>query len=153
MAKKDRTERAELTVLVLVSDEDGRMLLQDRLDPDWGGICFPGGHVEPGESFVRAAAREVREETGLNVDKLTLCGVKQFPISGGRYIVFLFRGSRFSGELHSSPEGPVFWASRDELEGKRLCDNFTQMLSVFTDPDKSEMLWSTEDGEWKLEIL
>ena len=109
--------------------------------------------MEPGESFVRAAAREVWEETGLNVDKLTLCGVKQFPISGGRYIVFLFRGSRFSGELHSSPEGPVFWASRDELEGKRLCDNFTQMLSVFTDPDKSEMLWSTEDGEWKLEIL
>lgn len=153
MAKKDRTERAELTVLVLVTDEDGRMLLQDRLDPDWGGICFPGGHVEPGESFVRAAAREVWEETGLNVDKLTLCGVKQFPISGGRYIVFLFRGSRFSGELHSSPEGTVFWASRDELEGKRLCDNFTQMLSVFTDPDKSEMLWSTEDGEWKLEIL
>ena len=47
----------------------------------------------------------------------------------------------------------MFWASRDELEGKRLCDNFTQMLSVFTDPDKSEMLWSTEDGEWKLEIL
>ena len=153
MAKKDRTERAELTVLVLVTDEDGRMLLQDRLDSDWGGICFPGGHVEPGESFVRAAAREVQEETGLNVDKLTLCGVKQFPISGGRYIVFLFRGSRFSGELHSSPEGLVFWASRDELEGKRLCDNFTQMLSVFTDPDKSEMLWSTEDGEWKLEIL
>ena len=68
MAKKDRTERAELTVLVLVTDEDGRMLLQDRLDPDWGGICFPGGHVEPGESFVRAAAREVRDETDLNME-------------------------------------------------------------------------------------
>ena len=147
------TEHCELTNLCMLTDDEGRILVQDRTDPSWPGICFPGGHVEPGESFVRAAAREVWEETGLNVDKLTLCGVKQFPISGGRYIVFLFRGSRFSGELHSSPEGPVFWASRDELEGKRLCDNFAQMLSVFTDPDKSEMLWSTEDGEWKLEIL
>ena len=152
----ENKDSRNLTTLCYI-EQDDRYLMMHRVskknDCNQGKWIGVGGHFKEGESPEECLLREVREETGLNVDKLTLCGVKQFPISGGRYIVFLFRGSRFSGELHSSPEGPVFWASRDELEGKRLCDNFTQMLSVFTDPDKSEMLWSTEDGEWKLEIL
>ena len=28
-------------------------MVEDRLDPDWPGVTFPGGHVEPGESFTQ----------------------------------------------------------------------------------------------------
>ena len=101
----DRTERVELTVLVMAEDAEGRLLMENRCDPDWGGLCFPGGHVEPGESIVHAAIREMQEETGLAVSHLRLCGVKQFPIPGGRYLVFLLRTRHFSGTLHSSPGG------------------------------------------------
>jgi len=151
---RDRTERVELTCLVMLTGPDGRMLLEDRLDPEWGGVCFPGGHVEPGESFVRAAIREMREETGLTVKDPVLCGIKQFPIDGGRYIVLFFRSYEYSGTLQESPEGPVFWARPRELEGRRLSNNFKEMLSVFTDPEKSEMIWSVDGSDnWKLEIL
>lgn len=44
----------------------GRLLLAQRgKAPDRGLWGFPGGHVEPGETALEAAARELREETGV----------------------------------------------------------------------------------------
>jgi len=51
-------EQAIFTVLIMVSDGSGNLLMEDRNDPGWPGICFPGGHVEPGEAFTAAAIRE-----------------------------------------------------------------------------------------------
>ena len=59
-----RTEPVELTVVCLLEDS-GSVLLQNRKKEDWHGWALPGGHVEPGESFVDAVIREMREETGL----------------------------------------------------------------------------------------
>ena len=84
-----RTENAELTVLCLIQDGN-KMLLQNRVKEDWKGYTFPGGHVEAGESFVDAVVREMKEETGLNITNPKLVGIKQFPITNGRYIVLQF---------------------------------------------------------------
>lgn len=151
--KRDRTERTELTVSVMVTDAQGRMLVQDRLDPEWGGLYFPGGHVEPGESFARAAIREVGEETGLTIQNPRLCGIKQFPIAGGRYLVLFFKTSEYSGTLRDSEEGPVFWCARDEVKNYRLTDNFMETIDVFECDDWNEMRWFQENDVWKLEIL
>jgi ADP-ribose pyrophosphatase YjhB (NUDIX family) len=57
--------------------EDGGVLLQRRDDNGkWG---LPGGGVEPGESVAAAVVREVREETGLEVEPLRLIGVYSDP--------------------------------------------------------------------------
>ena len=57
--------------------EDGRVLLQRRDDTRrWG---LPGGGVEPGETVRQALIREVREETGLDVEPLRLIGVYSDP--------------------------------------------------------------------------
>ncbi len=149
----DRTERVELTTLVMLEDSQGRILVQDRLDPDWGGICFPGGHIEPGESAVHAAIREVHEETGLIIQNPVICGLKQFPIDGGRYLVLFFKADRFSGILRDSSEGPVFWVGPEELPNYRLSDNFLEMLQVFKSETLSEMFWSRENGNWSLSLL
>lgn len=57
----------------IVTDEQGRVLLQQRGDVDgWG---FPGGGMELGESAEETVIREVREETGLEVRVEQLIGV------------------------------------------------------------------------------
>ncbi len=149
----DRTERVELTMLVMVTDKQGRMLVQDRLDPDWGGVCFPGGHIEPGESVVQAAIREVWEETGLTIENPRLCGVKQFPIENGRYLVFLLKTDRFAGTLQDSREGPVFWVTEAELPSYRLSGHMEELLRVFQSDDLSEMFLQKEQEQWKVKLF
>lgn len=85
-----RTEQVELTVVCLIHNEDS-FLLQDRVKEDWKGYTLPGGHIEPGESIVDAVVREMKEETGLIIKTPRLCGIKQFPIEGGRYLVFFLK--------------------------------------------------------------
>lgn len=145
-------EQVELTVSVMITDEQGRMLVQDRLDPNWSGVFFPGGHVEPGESFVEAAIREVREETGLTIRAPRLCGVKQFPIEGGRYVVLFFRTDQFQGALRDSEEGPVFWATKAELQGLRLSDHMLETVEVFYREDCSEIFEFQDKGKWQIKI-
>lgn len=110
-------EWAVFTVMCMLHDGKGNILVEDRRSSHWPGIAFPGGHVEPGESFVQAAVREMQEETGLDIQNPVLCGVKQFQTGdGARYVVFLFRADRFTGTLRSSEEGEVFWVPRAELQ-------------------------------------
>ena len=109
-------EQAVFTNMCMV-ERDGYVLMQERNDEDWPGVVFPGGHVEPGESFTEAVVREVREETGLTIEKPELCGVKQFYTEdGARYVVFLYRADRFSGEIRSSEEGRIFWVKKEDAE-------------------------------------
>ena len=143
----ERTEKVELTVLCLVRDQ-GKVLLQDRIKKDWAGYTLPGGHVEPGESIVDAVVRETREETGLTVLDPRLCGIKQFPIDGGRYLVFLFIADRFTGELRSSEEGTMHWIKKEDLDSLNLVSDFHELLQVMLSEDLSEFQYIVEDGEW-----
>ena len=143
-----RKEQAIFTVLCMVSDGNGNILVEDRLDPDWPGICLPGGHVEPGESFTAAAIRETFEETGLVMEDPRLCGVKQFQTNDdARYVVFFFKASRYHGTLRSSSEGEVFWISRDSLTGHRLVPDLEEMLKVFESPDLNEFYYYKDGND------
>ncbi len=149
-----RSEQVILTNLCMVYDHDGNILVQDRKDPSWPGICFPGGHIEPGESFVESVIREVREETGLTIENPILCGTKQFPTRNGeRYVVFFYKTDKFSGQLQSSEEGEVFWIKRSELKKYPLVDDFEDMVRVFESDDLSEFQYYIEADEWKLKLL
>ncbi len=149
-----RAEQAIFTNLCMVYDDAGNILVEDRLDPDWPGLCFPGGHVEPGESFVESVIREVREETGLTIENPVLCGTKQFQTrKGERYVVFFYKANHFSGQLQSSDEGKVFWIPRNTLTQYTLVDDFLDMVKVFEEDELSEFYYYKENGDWKLKLL
>ena len=149
-----RSEIAEFTNLCMVSDGNGNILVQDRKDPDWPGIAFPGGHVEPGESFTASVIREVREETGLTIENPVLCGVKQFQSSqGARYVVFLYRADRYHGELKSSSEGEVFWIPREKLTEYPTVPDFEDLVNVFESENLSEFYYTKENGGWKVNLF
>ena len=144
----NRTENVELTVLCLIYKDD-KYLLQDRIKNDWRGYTLPGGHIEPNESIVDAVVREMKEETGLTVYNPKLCGVKQFPIDNGRYIVFLFSSDEFSGEIVSSDEGKMHWVSKSELSNVNLVNDFNELLEVMQNDNLSEFQYVIENGKWK----
>ena len=149
-----RSEQAIFTNLCMVCDGAGNILVQDRKKPDWPGLCFPGGHVEPGESFVESVIREVREETGLTIENPILCGTKQFQTEDGeRYVVLLYRANRYSGELRSSDEGEVFWIPRDQLPQHQLSIDMEDMVKVFESDTLSEFYYYLENGDWKHKLL
>ena len=142
-----RTENAELTVVCLIQDEN-KILLQNRVKEDWKGSTFPGGHVEAGESFVDAVIREMKEETGLTVTNPKLVGIKQFPITDGRYIVLLFKATEFTGNVTSSDEGDMEWIDIDELPNVNVVEDFHDLMKVMNDADLNEFQYTVEDGEW-----
>ena len=116
----------------------------------WNGV---GGKIEENETPLECGIREVKEETGLDITDVRLCGVKQFMHRDGlyRYIVFLFKTNQYSGELKSSDEGEVFWIEREDLAKYKQVDGFEHMLEIFENDNLSENYWWREDGELKVE--
>lgn len=146
------SEPCILTTMTMVYDDSGRILVLERLKQDWPGLTFPGGKVDHRESFTEAAMREVKEETGLTVKNLQLCGLKQWK-SQERYIVIFFKTKHFEGELKSSQEGPVFWIDRQELDKYQLADDFEDMVKIFESDTLQEFFYYEEDGRWKYRLL
>lgn len=144
-----RTEIVTITNMCMICDGD-KVLVQNKVNCDWAGITFPGGHVEKGESFTDAVIREVLEETGLKISSPQLCGVKDWSNEdGSRYMVLLYKTKKFEGNLTSSEEGEVYWLSLEEMARLRLADGMDKMLTVFLNEDISELFFYKQKGEWK----
>ena len=88
-------ETIRYTADVVATTPDGHVLLIERGWPPYEGAwALPGGHVDPGETSLAAAARELSEETGVQVAaaELTQIGVWDQPDRDprGRYVTVAY---------------------------------------------------------------
>lgn len=101
---------------------EGRFLLVQRgREPSMGLYAFPGGRVDDGESDEQAVRRELAEETGLMVERVS--PFKEFLLPGspaGAFPAFrllVFRGSGPSGTLRAGDDAAaVGWFSLEEMQ-------------------------------------
>lgn len=148
-----KTHPIELTNMCMLTRADGKVLVQNRRDPNWGGLTFPGGHVEPGESLVDSVIREMHEETGLTVKNPNLVGTKSWMMNdGGRYLVLLYTATEYEGELHSSEEGDIAWMTIDEMKAGKMVEGMELYFRVYLDRDVNE-IWYERDGDGWIEML
>jgi 8-oxo-dGTP pyrophosphatase MutT (NUDIX family) len=106
----------------LVVDHEGRILMQRRADS--GNWSLPGGVMELGETLGQAVVREVREETGLDVELTGILGIYTDPRHVIAYddgevrqeFVIAFTAQPVGGELRGSDESTeVRWVRVSEL--------------------------------------
>jgi len=107
-------EDPKVAVAVLIGRE-GRILLNRRaIRPGLGKWSFPSGYVNRGEVLEEAAAREVQEETGLDVQIRGLFGV--YSERGNAVILVVYMADAAVGEPAAGPEvSEVGWFAPDEL--------------------------------------
>lgn len=99
-----------VSVAALVTNEKGEILL---VKSPWRGWEYPGGLIEPGETFQQALHREVREESGVEIEITGFVGICK---NIERDIVNIDFTARYTGgELKTSEESTeVTWATPEQ---------------------------------------
>ena len=99
-----------VSVAALVTNDLGEILL---VNSPWRGWEYPGGLIEPGETFQEALHREVREEAGVEIEITGFIGICK---NVEQNIVNIdFTAKYVSGELRTSEESTeVVWAAPEE---------------------------------------
>lgn len=100
----------KVSAAALVTNDKGEVLL---VNSPWRGWEYPGGLIEPGESFQEALHREVREEAGVEIEITGFVGICK---NIERNIVNIDFTARYAGgELCTSEESTeVIWASAEQ---------------------------------------
>jgi ADP-ribose pyrophosphatase YjhB (NUDIX family) len=102
MAKKKRTRfnpKKEVSVMVWIEDDKGSVLLVRQVVGQrlW---TLPGGKVKRNESLKAALKREVREETGLDINAIAYQQMYDRPKRGAVTVLFKVSVKRHSSRVH-----------------------------------------------------
>ncbi len=121
-----------LATLVYILSPDGASVLMVHRNtrPDdlhFGKYNGIGGKIEPNEDVIAGLRREVREETGLELDAVVPRGTLSWPgfgKHGEAWFAFVFRADRWHGTpLVANPEGTLEWVPIAALDTKNLWDS------------------------------
>lgn len=115
----------------MVINQEGKILLCEGYFRGWE---FPGGFVNRGETIKAAAIREVKEESGIDIQITQFLGVEHHLEKST--IVFVLKGKTVGGELASSNENKAvgYFSFEQALSAFKL-KNFKERLIRCSDDE------------------
>ncbi len=113
-------------IAAVIVEHNGRVLLQQRaMEPGRGGWTFPGGFLEMGESPDVGAAREAKEEVGLDVTLGQLLGVYTRPEVGIVMVVYRGTSANDAAYVADAESLAVAWYAPDDIPWAALAFDTT----------------------------
>jgi 8-oxo-dGTP pyrophosphatase MutT (NUDIX family) len=125
----ETSARHSVSVAAIIANDLGQVLIQRRDNGQWEP---PGGVLELGESIHDGLKREVREETGLDIEPGRLTGVYKNMPRG--IIALVFRAHAVRGAVDLADETVAHeWVAPSDVEGR--CDEAyaVRVLDALTD--------------------
>jgi 8-oxo-dGTP diphosphatase len=126
-----------LSMKVVIRDQEGKCLLikrsmQSKGNP--GKWDFPGGKVDPGESFDEGLLREVYEETRLRISLEKPLTVLESESPSNRVIYLFMEGKLLDGDIELSEEHEDYsWVDPAELSKMDLATQFMEVGKTYND--------------------
>ncbi len=135
-------------VFGIIRDKDDRVLLVLRNDYDFWNL--PGGGVEKGESPWQGVIREVKEETGYDVEVVGLAGVYSKPEKDE--IVFSFECKIIGGKMTLNQEAKeIKYFSLNEIPKNTFQKHIERIEDLLKNNDKPIMKIQT--GKSSIELI
>jgi 8-oxo-dGTP diphosphatase len=136
-SQREYPERPVVGVGGVVVADERALIIRRGSEPLKGEWSIPGGMLEVGETLAAGVARELREETGLQVKVLDLIEVFEriFPGVGAgsrpryHFVILDYLCEPTGGELKAGSDvTDVAWVREEELEGYGLSIAATRVL-------------------------
>ena len=124
MNNNSTLEPAQTAIVVgALIEEDGKYLLvQEGKERCRGKWSFPAGHLEPGETIFDGAKREVKEETGCDIELTGICQIGNHVSQNDVFTLIMFTAkTNFNtfAPQNSSEILDIRWFTYDEIEAMR----------------------------------
>ena len=133
------------TTNIIIYDGNRICLVRRRIEPHKGRAALPGGFVDYNETVEAAAVREAKEETGLDIELVSILGVYSDPSRNPskHTISTVFVARPIGGELTDNEEGVPSWEDLSSLpdlafDHKMIISDFRKCLN------KAETFWSSK---------
>ena len=138
--------RTDGAVIVLVKDENDRVLLgRQKIWPEKRFSCF-AGFVEPGESFEQTVLREVFEESAIRVDSITYLGSQPWPFPASIMISFSALATNPDAAKADGEEiEEIRWLTRDQMR-EAIADQSLTLPPSMSVARKMIEFWYEKNG-------
>jgi 8-oxo-dGTP diphosphatase len=136
MSFNETAARPTLGVSTLVTRDSAVLLVKRGTPPLTGLWALPGGHVEMGERLADAAAREVREETGVTVGDLRQIAISEVIAPDEQdddvrhFVLIVFRGTYLAGEPKAGDDAEMArFVSHEEIATLPLAGDVGRIIA------------------------